>query len=146
MYFAKFGTEARLLLLLRVSVANSTSVVMATVQKGSTKKPRLVLTEHPKQELEHWQQSLGGHLLVVDCTVLCISPRGTARAMLLCVVQRVKGVVAVMFHNVLFFRTEQGVRATHNYARVFGQWCFHTDHGNFSVLSKRGQKIPACRF
>lgn len=53
MYFAKFGTEARLLLLLRASVANSTSVVMATVQKGSTKKPRLVLTEHPKQELEH---------------------------------------------------------------------------------------------
>lgn len=144
MYFAKFGTEARLLLC--VSVANSTSIVLATVQKGSTKKPRLVLTEHPKQELEHWQQSLGGHMLVVDCNVLCRSPRGTARAMLLCVVQRVKGAVAVMFHNVFFFRTEQGVRAPHNYAGDFGQWCFHTDHRNFSVLSKCAQKIPACHF
>lgn len=113
---------------------------MATV-----KKPRLVLTEHPKQELEHWKQSLGRHLPVVDCTVLCTSPRGTAGVLLLCVVQRDTGVVAVMFHNVLFFRTEQGEWATHNYAGVFGQWCCHTDHGNFSVLSKYWQKI-ACHF
>lgn len=108
MYFAKFSAEARLLPLC-VSVANSTSIVMATVQKDSTKKTRLVLTEHPKQELQHWKQSLGRHLPVADCTVLRTSPRGTAGVMLLCVVQRVKGVVAVMFHNVLFFRTEQGI-------------------------------------
>lgn len=76
---------------------------------SAERQPRLVLAEHPKQELEHWKQSLGRHLPVADCTVLCTSPRGTAGVMLLCVVQRLKGVVAVMFHNVLFFRTEQGV-------------------------------------
>lgn len=136
-YFAKFSAEARLLLPC-VSAANSTSIVMATV-----KKLRLVLTEHPNQELEHWKESLGRHLPVADCTVLCTSPWGTAGVLLLCVVQRDTGVVAVMFHNVLFFRTEEGVQATQ--AGVFGQWCCHTDHGNFSVLSKYWQKI-GCYF
>lgn len=124
-YFTKFSAGAKLLLLC-VSVANSTSIIMVTAQRDSTKKPRLVLAEHPKQELEHWKQSLGRHLPVADCTVLCTSPRGTAGVMLLCVVQRLKGVVAVMFHNVFFFRTEQGVWTTRNYARVFGHWCCHT--------------------
>lgn len=35
-----------------------------------------VLTEHPNQELESWKESLGRHLPVVDCTVLCTSPWG----------------------------------------------------------------------
>lgn len=102
-YFTKFSTEARLLLLC-TSVANSTSIVMATVQKDITKKPRLVLTEHPKQELEHWKQSLGRHLPVVDCTVLCTSPRGTAGVMLLCVIQRAKAVLLSCF--IMYFSLE----------------------------------------
>ena len=46
--------------------------------------------------------------------------------MLLCMVRRVKEVVAIVFHSALSSKTEPGVRAAHNDAGVFGQWTMET--------------------